>query len=73
MAQVTVVSEVNGSVWKIVVRVGDTVSQDDPLLYAESMKMEIPLVAPESGVVDRILVTEGQALSEGDPVVVLRT
>jgi len=73
MAQVTVVSEVNGSVWKIVVTVGDTVSQDDPLLYAESMKMEIPLVAPESGVVDEILVTEGQALSEGDPVVVLRT
>jgi biotin carboxyl carrier protein len=73
MAQVTVVSEVNGSVWKIVVKVGDTVSQDDPLLYAESMKMEIPLVAPESGVVDTILVTEGQALSEGDPVAVLRT
>jgi len=73
MAQVTVVSEVNGSVWKIVVKVGDSVSQDDPLLYVESMKMEIPVVAPESGVVTELMVTEGHSLSEGDPVALLRT
>jgi len=73
MAQTTVVSEVNGAVWKIVVRVGDKVAQDDPLLYAESMKMEIPVLAPEDGVVSHILVTEGQALAEGEPVVILES
>ncbi len=73
MAETKVLSEVNGSVWKIVVNVGDTVAQDDPLLYAESMKMEIPVLAPEDGVVSQIFVTEGQALSEGDPVVALQT
>ena len=73
MAETTVLSEVNGAVWKIVVKVGDEVAQDDPLVYAESMKMEIPILAPDDGVVSRILVTEGQALAEGDPVVILET
>ena len=73
MAETTVLSEVNGSVWKIVVKIGDKVAQDDPLIYAESMKMEIPVLAPEDGVVSQIFVTEGQALAEGDPVVALQT
>jgi acetyl-CoA carboxylase biotin carboxyl carrier protein len=72
MANITVHSEVNGSVWKIVVNVGDRVAQDDPLLYAESMKMEIPILAPEDGTVSEIMVSEGQSISEGDAVVVLR-
>jgi acetyl-CoA carboxylase biotin carboxyl carrier protein len=73
MAETTVLSEVNGSVWKIVVKVGDAVEQDAPLIYAESMKMEIPVLAPDAGVVTEIFVTEGQVLAEGDRVVALRT
>jgi biotin carboxyl carrier protein len=73
MAEITVLSEVTGSVWKIVVSAGDTVTQDTPLVYAESMKMEIPILAPEDGTVVKILVTEGQSISEGDPVIVLAT
>ena len=73
MADTIVVSEVNGSVWKIVVKVGDTVAQDDPVAYAESMKMEIPVLAPDDGVVTQILVTEGQSIAEGDPIAVIRT
>jgi acetyl-CoA carboxylase biotin carboxyl carrier protein len=73
MAETTVVSEVNGAVWKIVVKVGDKVAQDDPLIYAESMKMEIPVLAPDDGVVSQIFVKEGQTLAEGDPVVALET
>jgi acetyl-CoA carboxylase biotin carboxyl carrier protein len=73
MAAVTVLSDVTGSVWKLLVSVGDQVSQDDPLLYAESMKMEIPVLAPEDGVVTRVHVIEGQNISEGDAVVDLQT
>ena len=73
MADTTVVSEVSGSVWKIVVKVGDKVAQDDAVIYAESMKMEIPVLAPDDGVVTQILVTEGQNIAEGDPIVVIRT
>lgn len=73
MAVITVLSDVTGSVWKLLVSVGDKVAQDAPLLYAESMKMEIPVLAPEDGVVTQIHVTEGQTISEGDPVVELQT
>lgn len=71
MAEITVHSEINGSVWKIMVKEGDKVAQDDPIIYAESMKMEIPVLAPEDGTIKQIFVQEGQAIAEGDPVAML--
>jgi acetyl-CoA carboxylase biotin carboxyl carrier protein len=71
MADLRVRSEIAGSVWKIEVAVGDTVAEDDPLVILESMKMEIPLVAPRSGVVKEILVAEGEPIAEGEVAVVL--
>ncbi|HEX3862557.1 MAG TPA: biotin/lipoyl-binding carrier protein [Stellaceae bacterium] len=71
MAEIGVRSEIAGSVWKIEVAVGDTVDEDDPLIILESMKMEIPLVAPRAGVVLEIRVTEGEAVAEGDIAVIL--
>ena len=71
MADLRVKSEIAGSVWKIEVAVGDNVAADDPLIVLESMKMEIPLLAPRAGVVKEILVAEGQPIAEGDVAVVL--
>jgi acetyl-CoA carboxylase biotin carboxyl carrier protein len=71
MAEVRVRSEIAGSVWKIEVAIGDRVAEDDPLLILESMKMEIPLLAPQAGVVLRILVQEGEPIAEGDVAVIL--
>jgi len=71
MAELRVRSEIAGSVWKIEVAVGDKVAEDDPLLILESMKMEIPLLAPQAGVVREILVKEGEAVAEGDIAVIL--
>jgi acetyl-CoA carboxylase biotin carboxyl carrier protein len=71
MAEVKVRSEIAGSVWKIEVAVGDRVAADEPLVILESMKMEIPLLAPQAGVVSAILVKEGDAVDEGDVAVVL--
>jgi len=73
VADTKVLSEVNGSVWKIVVKVGEKVAQDDPLIYAESMKMEIPVLATDDGVVTEVLVNEGDTITEGDPIAVIRT
>ena len=72
MADTRVKSEIAGSVWKIEVAVGDRVEADDPLIVLESMKMEIPLLAPKAGTVMEILVAEGEAIAEGDVAVVLR-
>lgn len=71
MAETRVRSEIAGSVWKIEVAVGDSVSEDDPLIVLESMKMEIPLLAPRAGVVREILVAEGEPVAEGDVAVIL--
>ena len=71
MAEIRVRSEIAGSVWKIEVAVGDAVAEDDPLVILESMKMEIPLLAPQAGVVREILVVEGEPIAEGDVAVIL--
>jgi acetyl-CoA carboxylase biotin carboxyl carrier protein len=71
MAELRVKSEIAGSVWKIEVAVGDKVDMDDPLIVLESMKMEIPLLAPQAGTVTEILVAEGEVIAEGDVAVVL--
>ncbi len=71
MAEIRVRSEIAGSVWKIEVKIGDRVAEDEPLLILESMKMEIPLLAPGDGVVVQILVAEGEPIAEGDVAVIL--
>lgn len=71
MAKIEVLSEVTGSVWKILVKEGQVVQEDEDLMILESMKMEIPVSAPEDGVVAAILVKEGASISEGDPVCTL--
>jgi len=71
MPQFPVRSEIAGSVWKIEVQVGDEVAEEDPLVILESMKMEIPLLAPRAGVVVEIRVREGEAVAEGDIAVIL--
>jgi acetyl-CoA carboxylase biotin carboxyl carrier protein len=72
MAELKVLSEVTGSVWKILVAVGDSVTLDTPVACVESMKMEIPVLAPDDGVVVEIVVQEGQKVSEGDLIMTLR-
>ena len=43
MARYPVESEVTGTVWKVEVEVGDSVTEGDVLVILESMKMEIPV------------------------------
>ncbi|UOY92958.1 acetyl-CoA carboxylase biotin carboxyl carrier protein subunit [Ectobacillus sp. JY-23] len=55
-----------GNVWKIVVNVGDTVEEGQDVVILESMKMEIPIMAEESGTIVKLLVQEGDFVNEGD-------
>jgi biotin carboxyl carrier protein len=68
MAARDVVTDVAGNVWKVVVRVGDEVTEDATLIIMESMKMEIPVVTPVAGRVTELLVEEGEAVGEGEVV-----
>ena len=49
----------------------DAVSAGDVLVILESMKMEMPVEAPEDGKVAEVRCKEGQPVSEGEVLVVL--
>ncbi len=71
MAEIKVESEITGKVWKIEVGVGDRVAEDDAVMVIESMKMEIPVLAPAAGTVKEILVHEEDSVEEGQVVALL--
>ena len=54
MARTEIGSPVTGTVWKIERKVGDKVEEGDVIMIMESMKMEIPVVAVEDGIVKEI-------------------
>jgi acetyl-CoA carboxylase biotin carboxyl carrier protein len=64
-------AELVGNVWKIESRPGDQVAEDDVLLILESMKMEIPVLAPAAGTVREIRVRESDVVMEGQVLAVI--
>ncbi len=66
-----VAAHITGTVWKIEVKVGQTVSAGDTLVILESMKMEMPVEATEGGTVKEIRCKESQPVNEGDVLVVV--
>ena len=68
MAIVDVKAEIAGTVWKITAQVGDAVAEDESVMILESMKMEIPVLAPEDGTLTELLVEEGATVTEGTVV-----
>ena len=66
-----VATEVAGKVWKIEAQPGAQLAADDVIVIMESMKMEIPVVAPRAGRLAELRVKEGDSLNEGDVVAVL--
>ncbi len=64
-------AELVGNLWKIVTQVGQQVEEDDTLMILESMKMEIPITSPVTGIVKEILVAEGDVVQEGQTVAIV--
>jgi len=64
-------AELVGSVWKVEAKAGDKVEEDDILVILESMKMEIPVVAPVAGTVREVLVKEQDVVKEGQVLAVI--
>ncbi len=68
MAETPIRSEIAGNVWKILKAPGDAVAEEEPVMILESMKMEIPVVAPREGTIAAITVAEGDAVAEDQVV-----
>jgi biotin carboxyl carrier protein len=69
--QLKIVSDLNASVWRVLVAEGQAVAAGETLLLLESMKMEIPVTAPEAGTIVAILAAEETVVNEGDPLIVM--
>ena len=60
--------ETGGSVWKVLVKEGDSVAEGDTLFILEVMKMEVPYEAPIAGSVTSLTIAEGDAVQEAEIV-----
>ena len=64
-------AEMVANVWRVVTSQGDHVEDGDTLVILESMKMEIPVLAEESGTITALHVAEGDVVQEGDLIAVI--
>ena len=56
----------------VMVKVGDTVTKDQPLILVESDKASVEVPAPVDGVVEAILVNQGDAVSNGQAFITIK-
>lgn len=64
-------SEGAGSVIEVMVQPGDRVTGGDEVVVIESMKMEIPIIAPVAGTVSEVHVAIGNSIQEDEIIVTI--
>ena len=60
-----------GNIWEVLVKVGDSVEEDDELVIIEALKMENPVYAPADGTVKEIKVINGDVVEEEDVLIIM--
>lgn len=60
-----------GSIFKVLVNVGDKVTEGQVVVIIEAMKMEIEVTAPNAGVVSAVKVKQGDTIVNGQVLVTL--
>jgi pyruvate carboxylase subunit B len=60
-----------GTMFKVLVKAGDTVEKDQAVVILEAMKMENEIQTPKAGKVLQVLVNEGDPIEEGKVLVVI--
>jgi len=66
-----VVSNMSGTVLRLLVKVGETVKADQDIIVLESMKMEMMVPSPKAGVVKDIKVAADDFVQEGQVILTL--
>lgn len=61
-----------GSVWKVLVKEGQNISEGDELIVLESMKMEFPIISEYNGVVEKVYLQPGERVNAGQLAVSIR-
>lgn len=65
-------ASIPGTVTKIIVKLGETVKENQTVAVIEAMKMETNITAPADGIVDSIIVKEGQIVKAGELIIKLQ-
>jgi acetyl-CoA carboxylase biotin carboxyl carrier protein len=60
-----------GKIVTVSVQVGDTIKENDQVATLEAMKMEMPVVAPTSGVVKTINVKSGDEVTSDTVLMII--
>jgi acetyl-CoA/propionyl-CoA carboxylase biotin carboxyl carrier protein len=64
----TLTSPLQGNMWKVLVKKGDSVTEGQLLCIIEAMKMENEITAHKSGTISELPITEGAAIQAGAPI-----
>jgi len=64
-------AHITGTIWKIEVKVGEEIEEDDDFTILESMKMEMPISAEFDCMIKEIRCTEGDAVEEGQVLFII--
>jgi acetyl-CoA carboxylase biotin carboxyl carrier protein len=64
-------AEMVANVWQVRTTIGAALGAGDEIVVLESMKMEIPVVAPVAGTVAEIRVAPDDVVQEGDVIAVI--
>jgi len=64
-------AEITANVWQVRTEVGARVAEGDELVILESMKMEIPVIAPLAGTIAQLAVAPDDQVTEGDLIAVI--
>jgi acetyl-CoA carboxylase biotin carboxyl carrier protein len=68
---VEILAPMPGKIIDVLVKVGDTVSEDDELVILEAMKMENPVYATTGGVVKEIKITKDSTVEADQLLLIL--
>ncbi|MCW2990269.1 MAG: acetyl-CoA carboxylase biotin carboxylase subunit, partial [Solirubrobacterales bacterium] len=66
------VSPLQGNVWKVPVKEGDTVTEGQIVTIIEAMKMENEITAHKAGVIEKLAIKEGEPIAAGALIAVIK-
>ncbi|MBE0483372.1 MAG: sodium-extruding oxaloacetate decarboxylase subunit alpha [Bacterioplanes sp.] len=66
-----VLAPLAGNVWKVMVKPGQQVAENEVVIILEAMKMETEVRAPRSGVIGSVTAAEGSSVKVGDTLYTL--
>jgi acetyl-CoA/propionyl-CoA carboxylase biotin carboxyl carrier protein len=64
----TLSSPLQGNMWKVLVKAGDTVQEGQLLCIIEAMKMENEITAHKAGTITELPIAEGEPIQAGAPI-----